>query len=296
MNAKEPNVMKRKIIDIITKAEFNKDFVDYIRDDFPQSFTPIIKDPYQYDFPNNPLEDLSLRDRLYTLLYELIPLKAYFVNKNIPLSIFYNSIQDLSFRINRYYHSHNKYGVSERDALWLRFIYKGEMFDLGSLRFQKFHFSYAEIERTDYDYMPLSDEMKKRFPEGIPIINVHITTNADLRPKKVEESFKLAHEFFTTYFPEHNYTAFTCRTWMLYPPTQELLPTDSNITAFANRFEIFATNQNTKQALDRIYETSDLEEIEKMEKTSSLAEVAYKNLDKLGVAAGVIFRTNGYGQ
>jgi hypothetical protein len=77
---------------------------------------------------------------------------------------------------------------------------------------------------------------------------------------------------------------------MIYPPTQDLLPPDSNITSFANRFEIFATNRNAKQALDRIYETSDMEEIEAMEKTSSLAEVAYKNLDKLGVAAGVIPR------
>jgi hypothetical protein len=77
---------------------------------------------------------------------------------------------------------------------------------------------------------------------------------------------------------------------MLYPPTQDILPPDSNITSFANRFEIIATNHNTKQALDRIYETSDMEEIEQMEKHSSLAEVAYKNLDKLGVAAGVIYK------
>lgn len=282
--------MKHKIIEIVTKAEFNRDFVEYIRREFPQDFTPLIEQPYQYDFPDNPLVDLSLKDRLFTLLYELIPLKEYFDKRDIPSSIFYDSIQDLNFRINRYYDSNKEYGMSERDALWLRFIYKGEMFDLGSLRFQKFHFSNAEIERTDYDYMPLSDEMKQRFPEGLPIINVHITTDADLRPEKIDDSFQMAHDFFTTYFPEHNYTSFTCRTWMLYRPTQELLPPDSNITSFANRFEIFATNQNAKQALDRIYETSDMEEIEAMEKTSSLAEVAYKNLDKLGVAAGVIPR------
>ena len=77
---------------------------------------------------------------------------------------------------------------------------------------------------------------------------------------------------------------------MLYPPTQDLLPTHSNITSFANRFEIIAFNQNDKQALDRIYETSNLVDIAKMEKSSSLAEVAYKNLHKLGVATGVILK------
>lgn len=282
--------MKQKIIEIISKANFNPEFVDYVGAKFPENFTPIIENPYQYDFPDNPIEELSLKDRLFTLLYELIPLKGYFDSRNIPASIYYDSIQDLNFRINRYYQSHHEYGVSERDALWMRFMYKGEMFDLGSLRFQKFHFSYAEIERDDYDYMPLSEEMKERFREGQPVINVHITTDADLRPKIIEESFEMAHKFFTRYFPEHHYSVFTCRTWMLYQPTQALLSPDSNITNFANRFEIIATNQNSKQALDRIYETSNMAEIEAMAKTSSLAKIAYKNLDKLGVAAGVIPR------
>ena len=282
--------MKKKIIEIVTNARFNNKFVEYIRSEFPEDFAPLIAEPYQYDFPDNPLLDLSNRDRLFTLLYELIPLKSFFDSKNIPNNIFYDSLDDLNFRINRYYDTNDEYGVSERDVLWLRFIYKGEIFDLGSLRFQKFHFSYAEIERAGYDYMPLSDYMKKRFPEGEPIINVHIQTNADLQPEKIEESFEMAHDFFTTYFPEHKYTFFTCRTWMLYPPTQDILPTNSNITAFANRFDIIATNQNAKQALDRIYGTSDIAVIKAMDKPSSLAKMAYKNLEKLGVAAGVISR------
>ena len=282
--------MKKKIIEIVTNARFNNKFVEYIRNEFPEDFAPLIAEPYQYDFPDNPLLDLSNRDRLFTLLYELIPLKSFFDSKNIPNNIFYDSLDDLNFRINRYYDTNDEYGVSERDALWLRFIYKGEIFDLGSLRFQKFHFSYAEIERAGYDYMPLSDYMKKRFPEGEPIINVHIQTNADLQPEKIEESFEMAHDFFTTYFPEHKHTFFTCRTWMLYPPTQDILPTNSNITAFANRFDIIATNQNAKQALDRIYGTSDIAVIKAMDKPSSLAKMAYKNLEKLGVAAGVISR------
>lgn len=283
-------MIKDKIVEIITKAEFNRDFVHYIKNEFPKKFAPIIETPYQHEFPDNPLVDLSVKDRLFTLLYELIPLQEVFNSKSIPNTVFYNSIQDLDFRINRYYTQHKEYGLSARDALWLRFIYKFEIFDLGSLRFQKFHFSYSEIERADYDYMPLSDKMKKRFPEGEPIINVHITTDADLRPEKIKKSFQMAHHFFTTYFTEHHYTVFTCRTWMLYRPTLELLPPDSNITAFANLFEIIATNQNSKQALDRIYLTSDLDEIAQQEKQTSLAKIAYKNLDKLGVAAGVIPR------
>ena len=284
--------MKTEIIKILTLAHFNVGFVELIKNEFPEDYTPLVNHPFQYDFPDNPLMKMSARDRLFQLIHELLPLKEYFDNKNILHSIFYDSIQDLNFRINRYYNTYSEYGVSERDAFWLRFMYKGEMFDLGSLRYQKFHFSYVEIERQDYDYMPLSDEMKKRFPEGEPIINVHITTDADLRPEKIDTSFKMAYNFFETYFPEHKYSVFTCRTWMLYRPTQEILPPESNIIKFANRYEIIATNENSKQALDRIYETSDLNEIAKMDKTTSLAKVAYINLDKLGVAAGVIKRSD----
>lgn len=74
----------------------------------------------------------------------------------------------------------------------------------------------------------------------------------------------------------------------MYRPLQDLLPHESNITNFANRFTIIAENSNQKQALDRIYKTSDLEAIKTMRKTTTLEKKAYKNLGKLGVAAGVI--------
>lgn len=282
--------MKTNIIGIITKANFNRGFIRYVKNKFPADFTLLIEQPFQYNFPDNPLLDLSNGDLLFTLLYELIPLKEFYDSRNIPDTVFYDSLDDISFHINRYFDTHGEYSVNKSDLQWLSFIYKCEIFDLGSLRFQKIHFTYAEFERESYDYMPLSDEVKKRFVEGESIIKVHIQKDANLKSEKIDTSFRLAHDFFTSYFPEHNFKVFTCRSWMLYPPMQDILPPDSNITAFANRFEIIATNQNTKQALDRIYETSDMAEIEKMEKPSSLAKVAYKNLDKLGVAAGVIPR------
>ena len=102
----------------------------------------------------------------------------------------------------------------------------------------------------------------------------------------------LANDFFTTFFPEHNYNIFTCRSWMLFSPTQDLLPPDSKIKAFADYFEIIATNQNSKQALERIYGTNNLKKIEQQEKQTSLAKTAYKNLNKLGGAIGIILKDN----
>ena len=76
--------MKRKIVEIITKAKFNSDFVEYIIKKFPEHFVPLIQQPYRYDFPDNPLVDLSVKDRLFTLLYELIALKQVYMKKIYP--------------------------------------------------------------------------------------------------------------------------------------------------------------------------------------------------------------------
>lgn len=190
----------------------------------------------------------------------------------------------------RYYNREKIYGLKKKDIEWLTPIYRGEIFDLGSLRFQMTSFSYQEIERQDYQYMPLDTKWREQFPEGEPIINIHIIKDADLSPDKVEDSFTAAKHFFANYFPEHNYDIFLCRTWLLYRPMHHILSSDSNIVSFSNRFEIIARNTNSKQALDRIYGTSDLKKIRSMDKDSSLEQSAYKNLEKLGVAAGIIYK------
>lgn len=284
--------MKTEIIDIISRANFNTELVKHISDEFPVDFIPLIDDPFQYDFPDNPLMDLSERELLFTLLYELIPLKELYNNKNIPNYIFYDTLDDINFHSSNYFNSYGKYSINKEDLPWLSFIYKCEIFDLGSLRFQKSRLSYEDFERPSSDYMPLSVTTKKRFKEGEPIIKVHIQKNANLHPDKIKKSFQLANDFFTTFFPEHNYNIFTCRSWMLFSPTQDLLPSDSKIKAFADYFEIIATNQNPKQALERIYGTNNLKKIEQQEKQTSLAKTAYKNLNKLGGAIGIILKDN----
>ncbi|MDE8039416.1 hypothetical protein PT110_09635, partial [Erysipelothrix rhusiopathiae] len=42
--------------------------------------------------------------------------------------------QDLNYRIERYHKSNDHYGLSDSDVIWLRFMFRFEMFELGSLR------------------------------------------------------------------------------------------------------------------------------------------------------------------
>lgn len=282
--------MKQTILSILKQADFSEAFVAYIEQNFPTNYQVKFQQPYHVAYRDNPMLDLSLEKAVFESLAQLLELKKFYVEKEIPLIHFYKSISDLSFRLERYKKNHGLYGLSASDLRWLGPIYMGEMFELGSLRYQMTPFSNQEIERQTYQYMPLSEIWKERFPEGTPIIMIHILKDTDFRPVKIDESLKMARNFFTTYFPAHEYEIFLCRTWLIYGPTRDLLSPDSNIVSFAKRFEIIAQNRNTKQALDRIYGTSDLAEIEKMDKRSSLEKIAYKNLDKLGVAAGIIYK------
>ena len=282
--------MKNKIINILKHADFSDDFISYVEQHFPSNYQKKFHQPYHVNYLENPIADLAVEEAVFETLTQLLELRDFYESKGISPLHFYKSIYDLSFRIERYKKKHGNYGLSTRDVRWLSPLYKGEIFDLGSLRFQISGFSYREIERQTYQYMPLPEKWKERFPEGTPIITIHILKDTDFRPDKIDESLRIAREFFQTYFKEHEYEVFVTRTWLIYGPTRNILSPDSNIASFSKRFEIIAENQNTKQALDRIYGTSDLAQIEQMDKKSSLEKTAYKNLDKLGVAAGIIYK------
>lgn len=281
---------KDMIMTILKEAGFTMPFIEYIEKHFPLNYEKIVPSPYAENYSENPLLHLEANERMLESLAQLIHLRKVYIKKNIPLTHLYKSIYDLSYRIERYFKTHGEYGLSKRDIRWLTPIFRMDIFDIGVLRFQISHFSFEEIERSGHEYMYLSDDWKRKIPAGTPIITLHIMKDAPITPDKVTSSFKEAVAFFDHYYPEHNYDIFVCRTWLIYEPVQRLLQEASNISTFAKRFTIIAQNQNTKQALERIYGTSDLDEIKQMELTTSLQKIAYKNLDKIGEAAGIIYK------
>lgn len=278
------------LITILKKANFSNEFIQYIEHHFPSHYQRITPSPFVDDYLKNPLLQLNPKNRMIESIAQLIHLRNRYKRKGIPLSYLYPSIYDLNYRIERYFKKHHVYGLSKRDIRWITPIFRAEIFDIGPLRFQMSYFSFAEIERSGHEYMHLSPKWKQAIPEGTPIITIHIMKNANITPEKVTKSFQEAVLFFERYFPAHDYELFVCRTWLLYEPLQELLGAHSNIVSFAKRFTIIAQNKNTKQALERIYGTSHLEQINQMEKTSRLQKKAYKKLHLIGEAAGIIHK------
>ncbi len=82
-------------------------------------------------------------------------------------------------------------------------------------------------------------EWKSVLKEGDTVLGVHIPATGALTEELCNESFDRAKQIFKDCYPEFNYKAFHCHTWMFDPKLKEFLPEDSNIIKFQNRFTLF---------------------------------------------------------
>ena len=203
-------------------------------------------------------------------------------SRGIDEKIINNTISDITRRQNRYFDNEGKEGLYQSDEKWLAPLLRGEFITLNSFRFQIFPMNYQEIERNGFDYLPLTDEDKNKFPENLMCINVHIPDGADLSNQNILIE---AESFFKKHFPEHIFKYFVIRSWLVYPPMKDILDKDSRISLFMNHFEPVALSHTNKiQPCSKIFGITDEEEIKSREWETSLQRNAKEHFDKLGVA------------
>lgn len=71
------------------------------------------------------------------------------------------------------------------------------------------------------------------------VINIHIPADVDLTPEGCLETYDHARKFYQKYFPERNFKAFACRSWLLSRELEQVLKPTSNILAFGRQFSGF---------------------------------------------------------
>lgn len=79
-------------------------------------------------------------------------------------------------------------------------------------------------------------EWKKVLAYGDPVIRLHIPATGKMTPELVDKSLAETKKFAKKYFPEFEYKAFVCRSWLMDPQLDEILNKDSNIVKFRKRF------------------------------------------------------------
>jgi hypothetical protein len=230
------------------------------------------------------LEKKNHHERLMILIFKMIELMDMYKEKDIPEEVMFDTLSDVSLRQRMYFENHGRIGITEKDAMWLKQIYKMEIFKLGALQFEISH-----MECLNWKGIRYYEGAFERIPEGEPVLNVHIQKGVDFSREEVDKSFERAESFFEKYFPEHDFVAYTCNSWLLYPGNNIILPPSSNILDFANRFELIGEADNKEFALEYIFGRYGVKQ-DYPQKTS-LQVNALKNINKLGAGFGFLSRS-----
>jgi hypothetical protein len=128
---------------------------------------------------------------------------------------------------------------------------------------------------------------------GDNVMEIHIPAGESLTPENCNDSLSRAKEFFAKYYPEFEYTVFTCHSWLLDDTLKEILPEESGIIRFGNMFD--KVGEDESLALIRYLFTWDTTELNLKYQLprSSLAKAVQKevaNGKKFHETLGVIVK------
>ncbi len=74
---------------------------------------------------------------------------------------------------------------------------------------------------------------------GDNVIAVHIPSHEPFSPEICEESYERAIEILKTCYPDYEYKAIICISWMMEKRLRQIMGRDTNITRFADRYMIY---------------------------------------------------------
>lgn len=155
--------------------------------------------------------------------------------KGIPAAVYFDSMRDLTIWYRECLRRTGAPGLVEWE--WLLHVLKGRLLRLGRLQYQP-RILEAPLTVGDTTY-----------PQGTPILEVHIPADGHLDPDAVRDSFRQARDWFR----DGQYRGFHCHSWLLSSALEELLPAGSNILQFRALFRVYAEDYTFRQAEERVF-------------------------------------------
>ncbi len=190
-----------------------------------------------YNALRNTARSIALRLRFHPYTAELLlflcltrTLLERYRAEGIPEEIFADSVADLRWKLDECL---EVYGICG--------AFVGEWFP-GFFRMQRF-----AIGRLQYEWYPFGHTYEKNGISLKPndrVLYLHIPrTGTPLAEKACDDSIRRAAEFFRSRYGIAGPLAFVCDSWLLYPPNRTILPEQSNIRCFMERFEIISSGE-----------------------------------------------------
>lgn len=168
------------------------------------------------------------------------------------------------------YREYGEYGIGEHDWIY-NHIHK-DLYCIGRLQYEK---------RYLWEDIFMEGTILK---EGCKVLNVHIPEGEPLTEAACKASILKAKEL----FPE--YQALVCNTWLLSPGLKNILPETSNIIKFQKLFQMYATQEESSEAIKNIF-GKNVGELETLPEDTSLQKNAKAYLlqgKSLGNGKGII--------
>ena len=198
----------------------------------------VLKFPKEFDAEfNEALETVKISDyieaetyidekdgkrNLLSYLFLCEKLRKRYQEKEIGEDILIDTVKDLVIWNNIW--SDIKGELYLGECNWLKNHLSMKLFKLGRLQFC-----------MGQTYWDLPEAGLKK---GDKVIEVHIPETGPLTLDECKKSVEMARKFFKEYFPEFEYKAFTCHSWLLDESLKDLLNENSNILAFQSMFNI----------------------------------------------------------
>ena len=281
-----------RITNMMTLIEFPEDAVAFFEEVFSKIesdndlFTEL-DELKSFYFENFTCEELTARltalsekagyhkftiDMLF-FLYCCETLREMYLKNGYSEELFIHTMKDLKYKLKECRNTEGVMGT--KTFQWYDGFFKLERFALGRLQYERLP--------MDFDYR---DVLKK----GDECLNIHIPSSGPLYPEEVQESFRLAYEFFGPTYGDK--AMIRCSTWMLYPPTAELLPEGSNLRSFYEQFDVVIERAPADWHMWRIFGVEvQPDEYKSLPQNTSLQRIFYKYLNegnRMGVGYGVV--------
>lgn len=219
--------------------------------------------------------------KLALIMLGLLPcLKEEYTRKNIDEDIFYNTISDLIFRLGKNYEKNGKFGISRYEFSWLSRIFRMRIFKFNSLQFEKYKIDFNAIAHL----IQVDIETYKKY-NNRDVLFIHVMEHVDISKKSCDLSFNLADAFFGERFREYY-----CCSWLLFDGMEKCLNNKLNILNFKKRFKILANSSNICGAIEKVFNTNNLDDLKNFAPKTSLQRNILKSKNSMGLGIGIIKR------
>ena len=185
------------------------------------------------------LDDHGTSGRLiafYLFALQLPSLRSYHQRLGVPDDVSLATTGALARHAQTHKLKHATTGIDA--AWWMQTILRGEILQVGSLKFHHFHLGVSTLSPR-----PWLDEAEivrhgEGFRHGDLALGIHIPARVDLSRPALDTTFERARDVISRVWPSPSRRVATCQSWMMDERLGEALGDDSNIVGFQRRFTL----------------------------------------------------------